>query len=52
LKNLETDLETEGVQIGTIIQNGIEKLEGYSSLALENPAYLLSVGEWLFYKAA
>ncbi len=40
-------MKNEGLEVGTIIQKGIDKVESYSGLAFEIPAYLLSMGEWL-----
>jgi hypothetical protein len=52
LEDLQNALETARLVVGSIIQGGIDKATTYSSRTLSVPAYLLSCGEWLFYKAA
>jgi hypothetical protein len=52
LHELQDALEAEGLAVWSIIQHGIDKVEDYSSRTLDAPAYVISVGKWLFYKAA
>lgn len=51
LRRLQTALDTEQLYSGSIIDCGIEKVEEYSDRIWETPGYLLSMGEWLSYKA-
>ena len=46
LTSLQTTLKSEGLDVGAIIEEGIRKAEDYSNKEFENPAYLLSIGEW------
>ena len=51
LKDLQTVLDTEQLYSRSIIDCGIEKVEEYSDRIWETPGYVLSMGEWLSYKA-